>query len=402
MRKLTALILLTLVGCGEAEPPAITVGPVLFSEDQLLGLSPARRATLARLTAFALAVSDSSTEELGAPLLARWEDDRALEILAADLTLQKNDVSDDALEARYLTDPDYELTVRHILFFSERWRTAAERAAAKAKAERALTLLRGGADFGETAAQLSEEPGAEGRQGLLTPGRQGAWVDEFWDAASALSVGEISAVTETQYGFHILRLEGREIVPFAEARSRVAREVADRIEDPKAVLAVWVDQRAQELSLQQDALAGAPDLERGAALAVWPGGELTFGDYLSWEASEPASWGRGGMGADPDRFAASVTALAKRRMAMDEVEARRIDVPPQERAELARRWDDTVYRWTTALGFRSGAGPEAVANAALAALADPAQGAGIVRDELDQRAPLLEARYEMVLAPEGP
>jgi hypothetical protein len=377
------------------------VGPISFAEDQLLGISPARRATLASLAAFGLAVSDSSTAELGAPLVARWEDDRTLEILAADLTLRKNAVFDDALEARYLTDPDHELTVRHILFVSERWRTAPERAEARAKAERALELLRGGADFAHTAARLSEEPGAQGRQGLLTPGREGAWVDEFWAAASALAVGAIGPVTETQYGFHILRLEGREVVPFAEARSRIAREIANRIEDPAAVLAEWQDGRARELVLDEDALARAPDLESGTTLAHWPDADFTFGDYLAWEASEPASWNRGGMGADAGAFRASVTVLSRRRMALDEAQARDIVVPPQERAELSRRWEDLAYRWATALGFHFGADPGEVARAALAALANPAQGAGIVREEVDQRAPLLGARYEMVVGSPG-
>ena len=120
------------------------VGRVSFHEGQLLGLSETRRATLANLTAFALAVADSTTRELGAPLVHRWEGDRLLDILAAELTLEKNSVADAVLEARYLTDPEYELTVRHVLFLSERWRTSAEREAARGKAERALQLLHEG------------------------------------------------------------------------------------------------------------------------------------------------------------------------------------------------------------------------------------------------------------------
>ena len=55
-----------------------------------------------------------------------------------------------------------------------------------------MELLGSGADFAETAAQLSEEPGAEGRQGLLVPGRDGLWVPEFWAAALALEPGDIT------------------------------------------------------------------------------------------------------------------------------------------------------------------------------------------------------------------
>jgi hypothetical protein len=342
-------------------------------------------------------VADSSTAELGAPLVARWVEDRAVDILAANLTLMRNDVHDDVLEARYLTDPEYELTVRHILFFSERWRTRAERDEARAKAERALALLREGAHFAETASRLSEEPGAEGRQGLLTPGRRGAWVDEFWAAASALDVGDISDVTETQYGFHILRLEGREVVPFEEARPRVAREVARRVGDPEAVLAARVDEKANKLVYDEDALARAPDVEPDAVLAHWPEWQLTFGDYVGWETTQPASWNRGGMGVDPARFDASVMALARRQIALVDVEAMRVEVPPEERAALARQWDDTTNRWATDLGFRYGTSPEAVGEAALAALADPAQSAAIARDEIDARAPLIEARYEITV-----
>lgn len=304
-----------------------------YSEDQLLGLTPARRATLAHLTGLGLAVADSSFMELGAPLVSRWEEDRLLEILSAELVLEKHGVGDDVLEARYLTDPAWELTVRHILFFSERWRTSAERDAARAKAERAHELLRAGADFAETAAALSEEPGAVGRQGLLTPGRERSWVPEFWAAALALEPGEMSPVTETQYGFHILRLEDRTVVPFAEARSRLAREVADRLEDPRAALEAWLDAEAGP---------GAHDAA-GAALA--------------------------------------------------EARRRGLTVPDDERAQLARRWDDTVYRWSTALGLSYGARPAAVAEAALAALARTAQGAVIARDEVDAHAWLIRARW---------
>jgi hypothetical protein len=338
--KRVALLAVLFAACGETAPPALQVGPVAYSENELLGLSADRRRSLAELTAFALAVADSSTTELGAPLVESWAEDRVLDVLAADLTLEKNGVDDEVLEARYLTDPEWELTVRHILFFSERWRSADHRAEAAAKAERALEQLRGGADFAETAAALSEEPGAEGRQGLLTPGRRGSWVPEFWAAALALEPGEFSSVTETQYGFHILRLEDRSVVPFAEARSTIAREVADRIEDPAAVLDEWL------------ARSGAPpESRRSSALA--------------------------------------------------EAARRGVALPSAERAELRRNWDDQVGQWSATLGFRYGLGPEQVARAALEALSASGQGASLAKAALAEHADLLRARYSMRLGADG-
>ena len=126
------ILILTVFGaCGDSAPPAITVGAISYTEDELLGLSPTRRTTLAQLTALALAVADSSTDQLGEPLLEKWENERLLNIFAAELTLTKNGVDDAVLEAHYLTNPEWELTVRHILFFSERWREPSHRLEAR-------------------------------------------------------------------------------------------------------------------------------------------------------------------------------------------------------------------------------------------------------------------------------
>jgi hypothetical protein len=404
MRRTLLTSLLWLTACGPEAPPALTVGAVAYDDAQLLGLTEARRRMLAHISAFGLAVADSAVEELGAPLVRRWQDDWLLETLAAELTLEAGGVGDDVLRAHYLTDPEYELTVRHVLFFSERWRTSQQRAAAKAKAERALDAIRAGADFAETAATLSEEPGAAGRQGLLTPGRKGAWVDEFWAAASALEPGEISPVTETQYGYHILRLEDRTVVPFEEARSRVAREVADRIQDPRPVLGDWVEQRTASIVLQEEALERLSQgtVEPSDTLAVLPGPEaLTTADFEAWAATQPASWAGGAADGNVTVTGAAVLELARRRVALAEAARRELVVPGAERARLRRRWDDLAYRWSASLGFVTGMSVPAVSTAALQALGDPAQGATIVRDELAERAPLLEHRYDIALREPG-
>jgi hypothetical protein len=403
--KISVLLLAVgLAACGRSKPPAVTVGPVTFQEKDLLGLPPAARHTLANLTAFALAVSDSTTEALGAPLLRSHENDLSLDILGADLLLQEKGVGDDVLKARYLTDPDYELTVRHILFLCERWRSPAEHAAAKAKAEKALALVKGGADFAATAARLSEEPGAAARQGLLKPGRKGDWVDAFWNAASALQVGEISPVVETRYGYHILKLEGRKMVPFAEARSRMAREVAAQIGDPQAALDSWMDSVGAHVTVSAGALvaAAAPSAVDTVTLAQWPTGKVTLKDYLAWAASRPASWDGGGRGSDPARFRASVEGLARRRMALAEAARRKAEVPPAELKALDRAWDDSTYQWAASLNFSYGMSPSQVAQEALAALGDPGQQAGLVRTALDERAPLFAARYTITVERETP
>lgn len=337
-------LVVALAACGGADETAVAVDALGYTEDELLGLGPERRETLAYLAAFGLAVADSATAELGRPFVERRVDDRRLEILGAELALERHGVDDAVLEGRYLTDPEWELTVRHILFFSERWRSPQHRAEAQAKAGRALEQLRGGADFATTAARLSEEPGAEGRQGLLQPGREGSWVPEFWAAALALEPGEISPITETQYGYHILRLEDREVVPFAEARSVVAREVARQVDDPARVLEAWLD---------------------GAASA---------------DAADPA---------------------ARRAAALEEAARRGLEVPAAERTAIEREWENLTYRWALGLGFQYGMSDEQVRQAALAALARPGQNAQIARSEIVAHADLFRRVYDIRTAPAG-
>jgi len=334
-RICSSTALLFVIACGDSTPPALTVGPISYGEEQLLGLTDARRQTLGDLTAFGLIVADN-WDVLGAELLYEWADDRRLEILAAELTLERNGVEDEVLEARYETDPQWELTVRHILFFSERWRSATHRSEAEAKAGRATESLLGGAEFASTAAELSEEPGAEGRQGLLTPGREGSWVPEFWAAALALEPGQISPVTETQYGYHILRLEARRVIPFSEARSAIARDVADRIEDPDAVLAAWME-------------------------------------------------------------AAGADAVEQREAALAEADRRGLEVPDGEFAALTRAWYVQAEQWSATLGFRQGMTHAEVAAAALTALSDPSQGANLARSDLAEHRKLLAAEYAIRL-----
>lgn len=278
------------VACGPDAPPAVSVGPVSYTQDELLGLTLERREDLGRLAAFGLAVADSSTDALGRPRVRRGEEERLLEILAAERVLEEAGVGADVMKARYLTDPAYELTVRHILFFSERWRPPPHRAEAEAKAGRALSALRAGADFAETAARLSEEPGAEGRQGLLQPGREGAWVDEFWAAASALEIGEISSVTETQYGYHILRLENRVPVPFEEARPDVVRELAPRVGDPLALLEAWRDDdaaRRAALDAAEDRGLSVPQAEVDALTRAWDDTVMRWALALGFQPGMP-------------------------------------------------------------------------------------------------------------------
>jgi len=79
--------------------------------------------------------------------------------------------------------------------------------AARAEAERLLDSIRAGADFAELAREYSDDPGTAENGGDLDWFRRGQMIREFEDAAFALADGQVSGVVETEFGYHIIKVE---------------------------------------------------------------------------------------------------------------------------------------------------------------------------------------------------
>jgi len=82
-------------------------------------------------------------------------------------------------------------------------------AAARQKAEEVLNKVKSGGDFAKLAEEYSDDPGSASRGGDLDYFRRGRMAKEFEDAAFALKVGEVSGVVKTDFGYHIIKVEGR-------------------------------------------------------------------------------------------------------------------------------------------------------------------------------------------------
>lgn len=390
------------VGCGAdaGPPPALLVGDIAYAESELGVLSTTQRERLAELTAFGAAAARGELARLGEPFIERERQALVLQRLAAEVSVREAGLDEAELRAAYAQAPEYELVVRHLVVLAERWRSDEERAAARRKAQAALERIRAGEPFAKVAGEVSEEPGAAERGGLLEPGRAGTWVSEFWEAASALDVGEVSGVVETEYGYHVLRLDERRPIPFDEVRN----EVLGRLVDLPAAAGraeSWAASRAASVRVDAEAVgawrAGAGASSDAALLATWPGGSLTGGELRRYlRTLNPDATARLRAATDA-AYLGVVSGVARNEFLASVAEEMGIRLSVDEAAAAERRWVDRARAWATVLGFAEGMTSRQIKDAALNALGSSRQNVAIVREEIAAMPNALRARYPVVV-----
>lgn len=169
---------------------------------------------------------DSLNNAANFPDRVKYHQRRALRDAYFDASI-RNAVSEEAAKKIYDekiggVKPEQEVHARHILVATE--------AEAKEVAER----LKKGEDFATVAKEKSKDTNAEG--GDLGFFARGQMLKPFEDAAFALDVGKISDPVQTQFGWHIIKVE--------EKRDQPA-PTFDQVKE--AILGQLVQQKAQDV-----------------------------------------------------------------------------------------------------------------------------------------------------------
>ena len=125
----------------------------------------------------------------------------------------------------------------HILINADKGASAAERDAARAKAQALLAEVQKSPNqFAELARKNSQDTGSAAKGGDLDFFGRGAMVKPFEEAAFALKKGETSGVVETEFGFHIIRLtdiKQPEQKSFESQRAKLEQEVRSQLAQRK-------------------------------------------------------------------------------------------------------------------------------------------------------------------------
>lgn len=139
-------------------------------------------------------------------------------------------IDDDAYKVIKLIDTkdgeDYFVSASHILI-----NFGTDTAGARRRAEDIYNRVKKGEDFSTLAQQLSEDPSVQQNNGDMGWFGKGTMVKEFEDACYNAAVGDIVGPVKTQYGFHIIKVNGRSKREFRVAEVRKPVTASQRTKD---------------------------------------------------------------------------------------------------------------------------------------------------------------------------
>jgi peptidyl-prolyl cis-trans isomerase D len=158
-------------------------------------------------------------------------------VLSADAIRASIEISDQAAQQYYDTnkakygEPE-QRHASHILIKADSTMSPADKAAAKTKAEKLYQELQANpGKFAELAKQDSQDPGSAAQGGDLGSFTQDMMVKPFADATFSMKVGELRGPVETQFGYHIIRLDSitpGKTAPFASVKASIVTQLSQQ------------------------------------------------------------------------------------------------------------------------------------------------------------------------------
>ena len=133
----------------------------------------------------------------------QYLEDSMSQMLAQQVKVSPRDINE--FEKKYRRGESIFVSLSHI--FIEPAASTEQQDKIRPQAEAVLERIRAGENFAALAKEYSQDPGSAPQGGDLGFFGRGTMVPAFEDVAFGLKVGEVSDLVQSQFGFHIIRVE---------------------------------------------------------------------------------------------------------------------------------------------------------------------------------------------------
>lgn len=245
--------------------------------------------------------------------------------------------------------------IRHILIRTRPDMSPADRLAAQRKAEGIWGRLVNGESWAR-ANEQNEDPGAKQRGGSLGVVQRGETVPEFEAVAFALGPGELSRVSQTSFGFHIVQRPELTTVR-EEYAAAIEGALVQRVDS--AYLAElegrWQIRIKRGAAPAMREAAQVPYLAGGSdrVLGTYRDGRFTVADFARWLATRSAREQQLIPVADDEQLTEFAHSLIRNEVLMREARFAGMPLAPASLAELTRQLGEIVTQLRTALALDS-------------------------------------------------
>jgi peptidyl-prolyl cis-trans isomerase C len=180
--------------------------------------------------------------------------------ITADTQMSEDDLKKYYEDHKEEFKKDQEINTRHILLKTEE------------EAKQVQSKLQKGEDFTELAKKYSIDPNVRQTGGEIGFQPKGSLIPEYESAAFKLTkVGQVSGIVKTQFGYHIIRLEGVKppsYVPLEEVKDFIKQKNAQ--EKQKEVLEKYIEELKKNVKITIDEALLKEDKAEPAAKTAEP------------------------------------------------------------------------------------------------------------------------------------
>lgn len=285
--------------------------------------------------------------------ISEWRDQLLYNQFREDVIWNEVQIDETRLREWYDENVGEEVHARHILVGATDDAPDSVRQAARAEAESLLQLARGEADFAELARENSDDPGSARQGGSLGWFQRGRMVAPFEQAAFGTEPGQVvPEVVETQFGFHVIKVEGKRKQPFEELRDEIEEQLSrpERMDAERAYVTRLMEDSGVEFVesnvdtlialLRRGPTTQMSDEQRALPLATYDGGGFTIGEIWDLFQALPPSNQRMIAQLDQAGMIQALSQLMQRRMLLQQARTRNTVLDSTRQRQLDERVEE--------------------------------------------------------------